>query len=132
MLLKHSHTIAMINRDRHVKYLLRDYFQLPRTTSLMPAFIARQLGQADIVLALLHLRDNCHTPYRRLFSFYITMLVGRPIQVGERCLLKYVVNGKPLACRASDGTDRRVTYVHKHCPRASNTPAALRWAEVRV
>jgi hypothetical protein len=130
MLRKHAHTVAMINRDRRTAYLLRDYFDLPRSTSLMPALLARGLGQADLVLALLRLRDQA-TPYSRLFRVYVELLVGHPITVGPACLLHYKTNtSTPTIIRAKD--DRRLTYVAPANPRQPRTEAHMRWSLFQV
>src|SRR6266404_4838263 len=120
----------MINRDRATKYLLRDYFQLPRTQALMPALIGANLGQADLVLSLLRLRDTCRTPYARIYSCYITLLVGHPIVVGPRCLLAYRTNGHSTVTR--DPAARRITYVAPANPRQPGTPAHARWPDFKV
>lgn len=130
MLLKHSLTLAMMNRDRRTAFLMRDYFDLPRTKALTPSLLDRGLGQADIVLALLRLRDQ-RTTYSRVFSSYIELLVGHPIVVGPACLLHYKTNGaKPSVVRSID--DRRIVYVIPDNPRQPKTEAYLRWCEFRV
>lgn len=130
MLRRHSLVIAMMNRDRTTNMLLRDYFDLPRTPTLMATLLARRLGQADLVLALLRLRDQ-RTRHRHLFGSYVELLVGHPIAVGPRCLLLYPTNtSRPTVVRSKD--DRRLTYVCPGNPRAPQTEAALRWCEFKV
>jgi hypothetical protein len=121
--------IAMINRDRKTSYLLRDYFDLPRSTSLMPALLSRGLGQADLVLALLRLRDQ-RTPYARIFSAYVELLVGHPIVHGPSCLLKTMDSGRSKITRSAD--DRRIVYVCPTNPRQPGTDAHLRWCQYQV
>lgn len=130
MLHRHSHTIAMMNRDRVTRYLLCDYFQLRRGATLMSSLCDQGLGQADLVLALLRLRDQCRTPYARIYGCYITLLVGHPITVGPACLLQYRVNGHPTAIRSTD--DRRLTFVLPDNPRQPRTEAHLRWCQFQV
>lgn len=128
MLHAHARTIAAIGADRPVKYLIRDYFALPNQTSLMPALLARSLGQADLVLCLLRLRDR-HSNVRHGVEAYITALVGHPISIGPACLLRYRENGPP-----SVALDRspRITFVVPDNPRQPSTDAHLRWHEYRV
>ncbi len=131
MLHRHAHTIAMMNRDGRTKLLLRDYFDLSRSMALMPSLLTRGLGQADLVLSLLHLRDQTRTEYRRIFAAYVELLVGHPIVIGPSCLLRYQVNGhQPRVTRSSD--DRRLIYVAPGNPRQPGTDAHLRWCEYRV
>lgn len=135
MLTKHAHTLAMINRDRPVAYLLRDYFGLRRGATLTAALIERGLGQADLVLALLRLRDR-HVgllPLRStlLFSAYIELLVGHPITIGPRCLLLYRSNNAPpRTVRSLD--ERRIVSTPPTNPRQPGTGAHARWCEYRV
>ena len=128
MLRRHAHVIAMIGRDRVTKYLLRDYFQLSRTMALMPALLERGLGQADLVLALLRLRD-ARDARLRIYGAYIELLVGHPIAVGPCCLLRYRANGHPTVTR-----DRspRLVWVNPVNPRQPRTEAHSRWSEFRV
>ena|SRR5579859_2084430 len=131
MLRRHALTVAMMNRDRTTAFLLRDYFDLPRDKTLMSCLLERGLGQADLVLALLRLRDQ-RTAHCHLLGSYVELLVGHPIVVGPRCLLRYAAaNGHaPRVVRSKD--DRRIIFVTKDNPRAPKTEAALRWCEFRV
>jgi hypothetical protein len=124
----HCTTIAALGRDKPLRYLIRDYFSLPKTTALMPALLARRLGQADLVLCLLRLRDG-HPALRESAEGYITRLVGHPILYGPPCLLHYRSNGAP-----SVGADRspRISWVNPTNPRLPRTEAFLRWPEYRV
>jgi hypothetical protein len=130
MLTQHSHTIAMMNRDKRTAYLLRDYFDLPRHISLLPALLQKGLGQADVVLALLRLRDG-RTNYSPIFRSYIELLVGRKLTVGPPCLQGYNVP-LPLPERTRSVEDRRITHVHATNPRQPQTEAHLRWSEYKV
>lgn len=130
MLKRHAHTVAMLNRDRTIAYLVRDYFQLPRGVALMPALIDARLGQADLVLCLLHLYDRHHY---RLTRAYIHLLVGRPISIGPPCLLR-----RPLVPFATIPPgprtllDRRITAVAPANPRRVRTAAHGRWDDFMV
>lgn len=126
MLRKHSLVVTMMNRDRATAYLLRDYFSLSKRPTLMASLIERRLGQADLVLALLKLRDRHRI---RLLGAYIELLVGHPILVGPSCLRDYRA-GPTKTVRSSD--DRRITFVTPGNPRAPMTDAHLRWCEFRV
>src|SRR5579859_6321259 len=81
MLHRHHRTIANLSSNPDLKYLIRDYFDLPRWQSLLPAMLARGLGQADLVLCLLRLRDR-HRAARCACELHIAALVGRPIVLG--------------------------------------------------
>jgi hypothetical protein len=130
MLKKHSLVVAMMNRDTTTAFLLRDYFDLPRHTTLMSCLLRKQLGQADLVLALLRLRDQ-RLGNRHLLGAYVELLVGHPITVAPSCLLKYATNTSyPRVVRSKD--DRKITYVAPANPRAPTTDAYLRWCEFRV
>ncbi len=132
MLLRHARTISMINRDRRTAFLLRDYFDLPRGITLVWSLAQRRLGQADLVLALLRLRDQ-RTSYSGVFSGYIELLVGHPISVGPSCLLRYHQNSSlPTVVRHDSADDRRLTFVQRDNPRQPRTEAHLRWCEFRV
>lgn len=100
----------------------------------MASLIDRRLGQADLVLSLLHIRDSASSAdRRRVLSFYVHRLVGRPILVGESCLLRYRVNGHaPTILRTRDPRDRKITWVLETNPRQPSTDAHLRWSEFRV
>lgn len=127
-MLHHARTVAQIGRDRDLRYLIRDYFALPKHQALMPALLARSLGQADLVLCLLRLRDR-HASLRSSAEAHIAALVGHPICVGPGCLLLYRSNG-PAHVR-QDRTPR-VTYVTPVNPRQPNTEAYLRWPEYKI
>lgn len=128
LLHQHYRTVSRIAQNLNLKYLLRDYFDLPRHTALMPALLKRQLGQADLVLALLRIRDN-HPTIRQAAEAHIATLVGHAITVGPSCLLQYRSNGKPTV--RLDSTPRLV-YVAPTNPRQPNTDAYLRWSEYKL
>lgn len=128
LLHKHYRTVAIIARDPRLKYLIRDYFDLPRTQALMPALLAKRLGQADLVLALLRIRDR-HGDQRQMCEHFITTLIGHPITIGPGCLLRYATNGKPTVRL---DTTPRITYVHPVNPRLPSTDAYYRWPEFKV
>jgi hypothetical protein len=130
MLHNHTKTVVRIAANHDLKYLIRDYFDLPKHTALMPALLDAGLCQADLVLCLLHLRDQHHT-MREAIEDSITALVGHPILVGESCLLRYrITSPRPIATRSKD--DRRITYVAPTNPRQPGTDAFMRWCEYRV
>lgn len=131
MLHKHHRTVARIAATRDLKYLVRDYFALPRATALMPAMLARGLGQADLVLCLLRLRDH-HEALRRTTEDLIAALVGHPICVGPSCLLSYRTTAQRGVRVVRSKDDRRITSVVQDNPRQPNTSAHLRWCEYRV
>ena len=96
----------------------------------MASLIDRGLGQADLVLALLRLRDQ-RTAYSHTLRVYVELLMGHPIVVGPCCLLRYGHDTpRPRAVRSVD--DRRIVHVHSTNPRQPCTPAHLRWCEYRV
>lgn len=128
MLHTHYRAVARIHSEPALKYLVRDYFELPKTIALMPAMLARRLGQADLVLCLLRLRDQ-HWGMRHAFEAHITALIGHPICVGPACLQSYRT-GPTRVVRSQD--DRRITYVSPENPRQPNTEAHMRWCEYRV
>lgn len=129
MLKLHHAAVARMGINRDLKYLVRDYFSLSRTQALMPALLTAKLGQADLVLCLLRLRDaHAHRNLRASIESYITMLVGHPICVGPGCLLRY----KTSAPRAVLDRSPRITFVATDNPRQPNTEAFLRWPEYRV
>lgn len=132
ILSRHVRTIALLNRDSLVSFLLRDYFDLPRKETLFSCLLSRGLGQADLVLALLHLRDAQTNPdWRRVMSHYVRRLVGRPILVGEPCLLRYRSNGScPRVVRLLPN-DRKIIWVQPENPRMPGTEAYLRWPELK-
>ncbi len=128
MLHAHARTVARLNNNPGLKYLIRDYFSMPRTTALMPALLSRALGQADLVLCLLRLRD-AHAGVRLACEAHITALVGHPISIGPGCLLRYRDDGRLHV--ALDRTPR-VVWVTPGNPRKPNTDAYPRWCEYRV
>lgn len=128
LLHQHHATVARIACDPHLKYLLRDYFDLPRTAALMPAMLARGLGQADLVLALLRLRDH-HDGVRKMCEAHIAVLIGHPICIGPACLQSYRT-GTTRVVKSRD--DRRIVFTVPDNPRQPNTGAHLRWCEYRV
>ena len=127
MLTLHYRTIARLGRDRTIKYLVRDYFGLPRAPALMPALLRCGLGQADLVLCLLRVRD-AHVGLRTAAEAHIAALMGHPIVVGRPCLLglRSRVTG-PQAKQAP-----RIAWVAPENPRLPRTEAYLRWCEYRV
>ena len=133
---EHSVTVSLINRNRFAAFLVRDYFDLPRTQTLMSGLLNKRLGQADLVLCLLHIRDSLPrsaADRRRLLAHYIHRLVGRPILVGESCLLKYAINGHaPRILRSRTPSDRKIVWVQETNPRQPQSDAYHRWAEFKV
>lgn len=131
MLRRHATTIAMICRDTHVRPSVFEYFSLPAGRSLMSCLVERKLGQADLVLCLLHLRDRSRAP-SRLLNFYIERLVGRSISVGPSCTLLWRHNSQsPVVTRPPSGYERKITFVVDHNPRQRGTDAHERWSCVR-
>lgn len=129
----HAATVALLGRDRLTSYLVRDYFDLPRTNALMAALLDRGLCQADLVLCVLHLHDHAPSAdLRRVLRYYIRRLVGRPILVGEPCLLRYKTNGHPPRTSRPLPGDRRIVWVTPNNPRQPGTTAATRWSEFRA
>lgn len=128
MLHNHHATLARLGLNKDLKYLVRDYFSLAKNIALMPALLARGLGQADLVLCLLRLRDS-HVGLRPYTEMYITLLVGHPILIGPGCLLLYRCNGPAHAALDSSP---KVTYVTPTNPRQPNTEAFLRWPEYKL
>ena len=112
-----------------LKYLIRDYFDLPLRTALMPALLARGLGQADLVLALLRLRDQHAGPLGAACESHIATLIGHPIVRCPSCLQSYRT-GPTRVVRSKD--DRRITYVASANPRQPGTCAHLRWCEYKI
>ena len=131
---KHARSVAAMGRDQLTSYLVRDYFGLPRGRTMMASLLSAGLGQADLVLCLLRLRDRASPDHGRLLSYYVRRLVGRPIQRGAPCVLHYYVNGHaPRVVRpAPTAEDRRVVWVASANPRQPNTSAAARWASFRI
>jgi hypothetical protein len=128
---QHKTTITLIQNDALTSYLVRDYFNLPRKEALMSALLSRQLGQADLVLCLLRLRDKSRNDWHRVFTHYINRLVGHPIFIGQPCLLRYRINGQAPTIQRRGG-DRRIVWVLPANPRQPFTQAHLRWSEFRV
>jgi len=133
LLSRHCLTVAMLNRDPLTAFLVRDYFDLPRGRTLFASLMDRRLGQADLVLCLLHLRDQQRRErdYHRILSFYVRRLVGRPILVGEPCLLRYKINGHAPSTARPLPSERRLIWVTEVNPRQSGTEAHQRWVEFR-
>lgn len=131
MLNHHHQTIARLSTDRSLKYLIRDYFGLPVATALMPAMIARGLGQADLVLCLLRIRD-AHSALRAAAESHITALVGHAIRACPPCLQLYNQQRNCAADTQRSLDDRRVTHVSPGNPRQEGTDAFMRWHEFRV
>jgi hypothetical protein len=123
----HHQTIAQLSSHRDLKYLIKDYFQLPRTKALMPALLAKRLGQADLVLFLLRIYDT-HPTQGQAAEDFIARFIGHPILIGPRCLSRY---RDPHPYTKIDRTPR-VVYVSETNPRNPNTDAFLRWPEYRV
>lgn len=134
LLRRHCLAISLINRDPLTSFLVRDYFDLPRSSTLYAALKDKSLGQADVVLCLLRLRDAQPMPDRkRLLSFYIARLVGRPIAIGMPCLLHYRVNGHaPVIAAPPTPAERRVAWVTPTNPRQPGTVAHQRWRDIKV
>lgn len=127
MLNRHYKTVARLSANRSLKYLVRDYFGLPVSTALMPALLARGLGQADLVLCLLRIRD-AHRGLRITVEEHITALIGQAIRACPPCLLHY--NTPSKLTRSLD--DRRLVHVAPVNPRQEGTDAHMRWCEYRV
>lgn len=127
MLHAHHRAIALISAHRDLKYLVRDYFALPRHRAIAPALLERGLGQADLVLALLRLRDQ-HRAVRPAAEALIAALVGHPITIGPPCLARY----RDPAPYLPVDTSPRITYVAPVNPRQPSTEAHMRWCEYRV
>jgi len=127
---QHTATLVLIQRDQLTAYLIRDYFDLPRTENLMSALLSRHLGQADLVLALLRIRDHSSKDWRNVLSHYIRRLVGKPIKICTPCLLKYRMNGTP-SCTYRDPSPR-ITFVTSRNPRDPTSQAFLRWPDFKV
>ncbi len=127
MLHKHARAVGSIATNHNLKYLVQDYFDLPRRVALMPALLAKGLGQADLVLCLLRLRDR-HTGIRAAAEAAITGLVGHPIATGTPCLLRY----RDVAPYARLDASPRVVYVAPHNPRQTGTEAYQRWSEYKI
>jgi len=127
-------TIVLISKDELTSFLIRDYFDLPRKEALISALLSRDLGQADLVKALLHFMDHAtNHDWWRVHRHYVHRLVGRPIQVGPPCLLKYKANGRsPSALYPKHPHDRRIVWTSPHNPRQPGTMAHLRWADIKV
>ncbi len=127
-MLHHASSIALLSSQRDLKSLIRDYFGLPLRQALMPALLSKGLGQADLVLCLLRLRDM-HAYLRERVERFIALLIGHPIVIGPGCLLRYRCNGTPAVT-----LDRspRIVWVTAINPRQPNTDAYLRWPEYRV
>lgn len=128
LLHKHHRTVARLNQSKPIKYLIRDYFALPTATALMPAMLAARLGQADLVLCLLRLRD-AHRAVAKPLELHIAALVGHPITSCPACLLAYRT-GPTKVVRSRD--QRRILHVVSDNPRQPGTDAHLRWCEYRV
>lgn len=130
MLRKHFATVSLIDQDRHTSYLVRDYFALSHITPLLPACEQRGLFQADLVCALLVLRDQ-RTTHATVFTDFIEALMGHPIQIGAPCLSQY--RAQSLLTRIVRSKDqRRITAVVPHNPRQPQTTPFFQWREYRV
>jgi hypothetical protein len=129
MLTTHYLAIARLGRDRTIKYLVRDYFGLPRAPALMPALLSCGLGQADLVLCLLRVRD-AHAGLRTAAEAHIAALVGHPIVVGVPCLMGY--RRAPVRPEIAQNPSPRIAWVSPENPRLPRTEAYLRWCEYRV
>lgn len=128
MLNHHRLTVAELSANHSLSYLIRDYFGLPIAHSLLSALVARGLGQADLVLCLLRIRD-AHSALRTAVEGHITALVGRAIHACPSCLQLY---NKPEIRPERTLDDRRVTHVSPGNPRQEGTDAHMRWHEFRV
>lgn len=124
---RHYKTVARLAANHSLKYLVRDYFGLPVATALMPAMLDKGLGQADLVLCLLRIRD-AHKTMRHAVEEHITSLIGQAIQACPSCLLHY--NPPSKITRSPD--DRRLVHVTPVNPRQEGTDAHMRWCEYRV
>lgn len=128
LLHRHHRTVAHLNQNPSLKYLIRDYFALPLTQALMPALLSARLGQADLVLCLLRLRDR-HRAVAVAAELHIAALVGHAITSCPSCLLAYRT-GPPRVVRSRD--ERRIISVAPDNPRQPGTEAHMRWCEYRV
>lgn len=129
---QHKTTITLIQNDPLTSFLVRDYFNLPRSEALMSSLLRRNLGQADLVLCLLRLRDKTRNDWHRVFTHYINRLVGHPIFIGQPCLLHYRINGHAPRVIQRSANDRRITWVTPNNPRDPHSQAYLRWTDFRV
>ncbi len=128
MLHKLHFQVTCVARDYNLKFLIRDYFDLPKGTALLPALLARGLGQADLVLCLLRLRD-AHSGLRRAAEGHIAALVGHAITVGPPCLMYYRASGAPTV---RTDLSPRISWVASENPRLPRTEAYLRWADFKI
>jgi hypothetical protein len=83
LLRKHLQSLSVIDQTPALNYRVRRYFQLG-TAHLFRELRSRGLGQADIVLCMIHLNTEWA---RRVVS----VLIGKPIEIGPPCLRDYHV-----------------------------------------
>ncbi len=112
--------------NQDLKFLIRDYFNLPRHQALMPAILKKRINHADLVLCLLHLRDT-HRAVTTPCEQHIATLMGHPITTGQPCLQRL---NTTAATRTPD--DRRIISITKSNPRQPNTKPYFQWREYRV
>jgi hypothetical protein len=84
---RYATAVASVDRDRVVSYLVRRDLRLT-TRPMLYALAERQLGQADLVLALLRINT-------RGSRALIARIMGRPILVLPSYYLRWPVNGVP-------------------------------------
>lgn len=133
-MLKHAATVAKLNHDRATAYLLRDYFSLRRGVALMPALLERGLGQADLVLALLRLRDRhtmSRTPGPSPLCTYIESLVGHPMTIDHTCL-SGLHRPPPPRHPPCTPDERRIVRKVAYNPRQPNTHGHALWSHFQV
>ncbi len=130
MLHRHHSTVADLAFDTNLKYLVRDYFNLPARKNLLSAMLDSGLDHADLVLGLLHLRDRHHPqPVAVAAGAFIERLVGHPIAYGTPCLAGYRCGP---ATHAKLDRSPRLVWVTPTNPRHPGTTAYQRWPEYRV
>src|SRR5262249_12246759 len=109
--------IARIDADRVVSILARRHLRLPLSGTLLRRLREARLGQADLLLALLHLRHPC-----RAALHWVAVLIGRPVMRCPTQYLRWPVNGVPRV------RTPRLYLVATSNPRRDNTPAYDRFA----
>lgn len=111
--------VACVDRDPVVSFLVRRHLGLDRHRPMLYALSARNLGQADLVLALLRIGTR---PAMAL----VERVVGRPVRLCPCVWLRWPVNGRPRTRLLP-----RFRLAVSNNPRRPNTPAHARF-EVAV